>query len=126
MEELRGLLVIADALLREHRKGGFASHVGYPVHADASKQTVILSQVSRYGAEMAREQNHGWIEIVGLTGVPAIFDRGGQRVETGRKRRQARRIERLLESERDIVGHGIGSCLRTPHRARPRDRKSVV
>src|SRR3546814_3537596 len=69
---------------------------------------------------MAREQNHGRIEIVGLTGVPAIFDRGGQRVETGRKRRQARRIERLLESERDIVGHGIGSCLRTPHRARPR------
>src|SRR3546814_20647967 len=50
----------------------------------------------------------------------SIFDRGVQRVETGRKRRQARRIERLLESERDIVGHGIGSCLRTPHRARPR------
>src|SRR3546814_9042190 len=82
MEELRGLLVIADALLREHRKGGFASHVGNPVHADAAKQTVILSQVSRYGAEMAREQNHGRIEIVGLTGVPAIFDRGGQRVRS--------------------------------------------
>src|SRR3546814_358825 len=108
MEELLGLLVIADALLREHRKGGFASHVGNPVHADAAKQTVILSQVSRYGAEMAREQNHGRIEIVGLTGVPAIFDRGGQRVETGRKRPQARRIERLLESESETVGHGIG------------------
>src|SRR3546814_10823867 len=89
-----------------------------PVHAGAAKQAVILSQVSRDGAEMAREQNHGRIESVGLTGVPAILDRGGQRVETGRKRRQARRIERLLESERDIVGHGIGSCLRA-------DRKST-
>src|SRR3546814_4718381 len=106
MEELLGLLVIADALLREHRKGGFASHAGNPVHADAAKQTVILSQVSRYGAEMAREQNHGRIEIVGLTGVSAVFDRGGLRVETGRKSRQARRIERLLESARDLGGHG--------------------
>src|SRR3546814_10429238 len=98
MEELRGLLVIADALLREHRKGGFASHVGNPVHADAAKQTVILSQVSRYGAEMAREQNHGRIEIVGLTGVPAIFDRGGQRVETGRKRRRSEEHTSELQS----------------------------
>src|SRR3546814_6121183 len=57
MEELLGLLVIADALLREHRKGGFASHVGNPVHADAAKQTVILSQVSRYGAEMRSEEH---------------------------------------------------------------------
>src|SRR3546814_19605794 len=57
MEELLGLLVIADALLREHRKGGFASHVGTPVHADAAKQSVILSHVSRYGAEMPDGQS---------------------------------------------------------------------
>src|SRR3546814_13155181 len=75
MEDLLGLLVIADALLREHREGGFASHVGNPVHAGAAKQAVIHSQVSRDGAEMAREQNHGRIESVGLTGVPALLDR---------------------------------------------------
>src|SRR3546814_13382383 len=45
MEELLGLLVIADALLRAHRKGGFASPVGHPVHADAAKQTDRTSVV---------------------------------------------------------------------------------
>src|SRR3546814_10540588 len=73
------------------------------------RSTVTLAQVSRDGAEMACQQNHGGIEIVGLARVPAIRDRGGQRVETGGKRRQPRGIESLLKSEREIVSHGIGS-----------------